>query len=465
VCEFIERYVVTPKGKGARKPFRVRPFQEKLIEGVFDDPRPRSALWSMPRGNGKSSLAAALGLYGLFYDGVEGASVVVVASDERQASIIFNTAKRMVELSGPLLERCQVFQDRLYVPATGSVFQALPAAPPRLEGLDPSLCIVDEIGVVDRAVYEVMEAAIAKRDTSLTLMIGTPSPDGVESVMWDLVSHGRDHPEDESFRLVEFGVQDPNVDIADESAWEQSNPALDDFLYRDGVRSTLPPKLRESTFRRIRLGTWVEAVDEPWIRRELWAALVDVRSIPDGADVILSLDGSHSQDSTGVVVAEISETPHLDVVQLWSNTTGDPDWRVPVLEVEDVIRQACKRWNVKEIVADPFRWTRSLQVLQEERLPVLEYPQGPQRMTPATTSFYEAVVNQAITHSGDERLARHIAHAVVKADSRATRIVKEHKHSTRRIDLAVAAVMAHDRAKHYASQPKGPAVFFLEDFP
>jgi phage terminase large subunit-like protein len=44
----------------------------------------------MPRGNGKSALAAALGLYGLLGDGVEGASVVVVAADERQARIVFN---------------------------------------------------------------------------------------------------------------------------------------------------------------------------------------------------------------------------------------------------------------------------------------------------------------------------------------------------------------------------------------
>jgi phage terminase large subunit-like protein len=53
---------------------------------VFNKPRPRSALWSLPRGNGKSAIAATLGLYGLFGDGVEGAHVVVVAADERQAS-------------------------------------------------------------------------------------------------------------------------------------------------------------------------------------------------------------------------------------------------------------------------------------------------------------------------------------------------------------------------------------------
>jgi phage terminase large subunit-like protein len=83
---FIEKFIRVPKGKGARKPFKVRPWQRELIGGVFNKPRPRSALWSLPRGNGKSAIAATLGLYGLFGDGVEGAHVVVVAADERQAS-------------------------------------------------------------------------------------------------------------------------------------------------------------------------------------------------------------------------------------------------------------------------------------------------------------------------------------------------------------------------------------------
>lgn len=67
-------------------------------------------------------------------------------------------------------------------------------------------------------------------------------------------------------------------------------------------------------------------------------------------------------------------------------------------------------------------------------------------MTPATVGLYEAVVNRLVTHSGDPRLARHMAHAVVKVDARGTRLVKS-KAPGRRIDLAVAAVMAHDRAR------------------
>jgi Phage Terminase len=97
-------------------------------------------------------------------------------------------------------------------------------------------------------------------------------------------------------------------------------------------------------------------------------------------------------------------------------------------------------------IADPFRWTRSLQLLDGEGLPVLEYPQSPGRMTPATARFYEAVVNGALTHSGDSRLARHVGNAVLREDARGARLAKERRDSPRRIDAAVAAVMAHDRA-------------------
>jgi phage terminase large subunit-like protein len=79
-------------------------------------------------------------------------------------------------------------------------------------------------------------------------------------------------------------------------------------------------------------------------------------------------------------------------------------------------------------------------------------------MTPATSRFYEAVVNGALTHSGDPRLARHLANAVLKGDPRGARLAKEHKHSKRRIDAAVAAVMALHRASELAATP-GPAIY------
>jgi hypothetical protein len=91
---FCRAFLYVPKGKGARKRLRLRPWQVDIVEGLFDEPRPGRGLVSIPRGNGKSTLAAALGLYGLLADGVEGAQVLCVASDARQAGIVFGIARR-----------------------------------------------------------------------------------------------------------------------------------------------------------------------------------------------------------------------------------------------------------------------------------------------------------------------------------------------------------------------------------
>jgi phage terminase large subunit-like protein len=437
---FCERYITVPKGTGAKHRLKLRPWQREIVRGVLDEPRPRQALVAIPAGNGKSTLAAAIGLYGLLGDGVEGAQVLVVASDERQARIIFRTAKRMVELDKDLSARVQVFADHLLEPRTDSIFMALPADPGSLQGWDPSMALVDELHVVTEDTFEAMAARAGKRDRSLLLAISTPPKAGDDGVMRRLVDHGREGA-DPSFYFTEFAAPAGCV-VDDEAAWKIANPALDDFLHRDALRATFPPKMRENAFRRYRLGQWV-GVDDAWLPDGAWAACADATiTIADGTEVVLAFDGSFNGDTTVLTVATVAERPHVDVVELWE-AAGT---QVPIVDVEAAIRAACRRWRVLEIAADPFRWARSLQLLDGEGLPILEYPQSPGRMTPATARFYEAVVNGQLTHSGDTRLAHHVGNAVLREDARGARLAKERKDSPRRIDAAVASVMAHDRA-------------------
>jgi phage terminase large subunit-like protein len=176
VSRFATDYVRVPRGHGVRKPLRLRRWQRSLIAATWDArPRPRLAGWMLPRGQGKSSLTAVLALYELLA-GAEGAQVVVVATDERQAGIVHRVASRMVELHPDLEARVQQYADALTVPARGSSFQVLPAVPKRLEGLDFTLAIVDEAGRVDQEVYEVVTLATGKQQSSVVLAIGTPGP-------------------------------------------------------------------------------------------------------------------------------------------------------------------------------------------------------------------------------------------------------------------------------------------------
>jgi phage terminase large subunit-like protein len=456
---FVERYVTLPKGTGARRRMKLRPWQREIVHGLLDEPRPRQGLVSIPAGNGKSTLAAALGLYGLLADRVEGAQVICVASDERQARIIQNTARRMVELDPALYARVQIFKDHLLEPHTDSTLFALPADPGALQGWDPSLAIVDELHVVTDDTFEAMAARAGKREHSLLLAISTPPRLGDDGVMRRLVDHGR-AGDDPSFYFAEFAAP-AGCPVDDEAAWAVANPALDDFLHRDALRATLPPKMRENAFRRYRLGQWVQ-LDGAWLPDGAWAACADpAGSIEDGADVVLGFDGSFSGDCTALLAVTVADRPHVHLVRLWEAPEGVRDWRVPVVEVEDAIRAACRRWCVREVAADPYRWQRSLELLDADGIPVGEYPQSPARMGPATARFYSAVVDRLLTHDGSSALARHVANAILKSDSRGARLAKEHKDSPRRIDAAVAAVMALDRAAVLAGD-RGPSIYVFD---
>jgi phage terminase large subunit-like protein len=64
-----------------------------------------------------------------------------------------------------------------------------------------------------------------------------------------------------------------------------------------------------------------------------------------------------------------------------------------------------------------------------------------------------------MTHSGDALVARHLDNAVLKIDSIGPRIVKENRNSNRRIDAAVAALIAYDRATAGRMEQVVPQVF------
>jgi len=449
---FADKFLRVPKGTNSRGKLHLRDWQFEIAQDVLDSGA-RTVGLMLPRGSGKTTLNAAIGLYAFFCWG-DGANVVVFAVDERQAGLAFSAARRMVELSPELAERAQVFKDRLYIPATDSSFTVYPASPAAAEGLDYVLAIVDEAGVVNRDLFEVVQLAQGKREKSVLVAIGTPGPNIEDQVLLSLREYALAHPDDRTLRWREFsavGFEDHPVDC--EHCWTLANPALDDFLHRDALVALLPPKTREATFRRARLCQFATDVDGAFLPPGVWESLSTGEPVPDGMDVVIALDGSFSDDTTALLVATVSTEPHVDKLRVWERPPGDDAWRVPVAEVEDEIRASCRKWNVLEIVADPFRWTRTLQVLESERLPILEFPHSPSRLTAATGDLYSAANNGKLTHSGDSTLAAHIGAAVIVEDARGIRLAKTSRsRKARKIDLAACLVMAHSRATWRATR-------------
>lgn len=459
---FVREFLKVPKGTGALEPFRLRPWQRSIVKAMFPPTgrRPRQGLVSMPRGNGKSGLAAALAVYALLADGEQGAQVAVVASDERQARIVWNTARRMIELEPRLAEQVQVFQDRIYVPATDSTLQPFPAEPAALQGWDPTLVIVDELHVVSEPVWDAMALASGKRAQSLTLAISTPS-DRLDSVMWRLVEYGRNHPDDRSFRLVEYAAPD-GCALDDEQAWRTANPALGDFLHVDAVAATLKTTA-EAAFRRYRLGQWAGSADTwlPWGAWELCRHPEALGLPEDGTRVALAFDGSASGDSTALigctVPASEDERPHVFRVAMWEAPADDPRWRVPRHEVAGMIDSAFERWDVLEMAADPWGWRSELEEWSARHgARVVEWNTAHAgRMAPATDRFYAGVMSEGITHDGDDVLAEHLGNAKAKRTPMGDLVTKDKRGSTRKIDGAIGAIVAHDRAVwHFRNPPK-----------
>ena len=458
VDAFAREFLRVPKGKGALEPFRLRPWQRAIVAEFYPQRgrRPRQGLVSLPRGNGKSGLAAVLALYALFADGVEGAQVLCVASDERQARIVFNACRRMIELEPRLAEQVQVYSDRIYVPATDSELRPLPAEPAALQGWDPTLVIVDELHVVTRDVYDAMLLASGKREQSLVLGISTPG-DHTDSIMWDLIRYGRDHPDDKSFRLVEYSAPD-GCDLADEDAWKEANPALGDFLQIDALRATLKTT-REPAFRRYRLGQWVGQVDR-WLPWGAWEPLADeAREVQPGERVVLGFDGSASGDSTALVGCTMDG--HLWLEGIWEDT-GEQGWRVPRAEVSQAVADAFAKYDVVELACDPYHWRSEIEAWADRHgnRRVLEWPTNvPKRMAPATDRLFQAVAQRTVSHDGDERLARHIGNAVAAPSPLGDVIVKDRKHSKNKIDAAIGAIVAYDRASWHANRRKRVVTF------
>lgn len=444
---FFERVLRHTKGRWAGKPFLLEPWQRHdIIRPLYGTLDPdgtrqyRSALIGVARKNGKSELSAGLALYHLTIGGEPGGEVYSLAASRAQASIVFNVARAMVEASPPLAARCRVFRSVIEDPVTGSIYRTLSKESRLAHGYNPNCAVIDELHVhADGELYEAMRTAMGARAEPMLISITTAGFDS-DSFCYQLYDRAREGT-DPRFFFRWWQAPDACA-LDDRAAWRQGNPAswiTDEFL----ADQLVSPDLSENGFRRLHLNQWTEAT-EAWFPFGYWETLATDRRLQPGETVALALDGSFSGDSTALVACTPDE--FLSVVGAWEKPPRDDTWRVDIADVEAAVLAACRTYNVVEVTADPYRWQRSLEVLAAEGIPVTEFPQSAQRMSPATSGFYDAAMDRRLSHDGDQRLARHIAHCVLKTDARGSRIVKDAKTSPRKIDLAVCSVMAHARA-------------------
>ena len=468
VIDFAEALCTITKDSiagNAGQPLVFREWQKELTRHLFAEQKNGllthgRALVGLPRKNGKSAWLASIVLEHLIF-GVSGGEAYSAAADKEQSKIIFNTVRDMVKNQPELSDFLTVYKDSIYNPKNGSVYRALSSEAFTKEGLSATFVAFDELHAQpNRELFDVLSLSMGARKEGMLVAITTAGvqtdQSGKDSICYSLYEYGKKialgEIVDPNFFFAWWEPSTPEADYRLESTWSEANPGFNDIVSKDSFESTIKVT-PEAEFKTKRLNIWT-SVSDAWLPHGSWDAIADTdKVVEDGSNVVLAFDGSFNGDCTVIVGVTVEEKPHIFPVKVWEKPeSADASWQVPVLEVEDAIREASKRWQVMEIACDPYRWARTFQVLEDEGLPIVTFPQTASRMTPATTRFFEAVVNSSITHDGDPTLARHIANAQLRVDQRGSRLAKEKRGSTRRIDLAVASVMGLERAAWWEMQ-------------
>ena len=241
--EFIEKFCKHSKGrKFAGKPVKLELWQKAFISAIFgfvDEEtgfrKYKKALLFIARKNGKSTLAAAIGLYMLTSDGEAGAECYSIATKKDQAKIVWEEAKRMVKKSPVLLKRVKPLVTKLYYEKQESVFMPLSSDSNSLDGLNAYYVSADEVHAMkDKNIIDVTYDSMSSREQALFLETSTMGTVR-ESVFDDEYEYAKNiingytekNPQfvDETLLPVIYEL-DKKEEWLDEKCWAKANPGL-----------------------------------------------------------------------------------------------------------------------------------------------------------------------------------------------------------------------------------------------
>jgi hypothetical protein len=151
-----------------------------------------------------------------------------------------------------------------------------------------------------------------------------------------------------------------------------------------------------------------------------WAALADDGEVLAPKErIALGFDGSKFRDATALIATRMSDGK-LFTLRVWQRPAEAVQWRVPTVEVDQVVTETFAAYDVTLMFADPYRWQDYLDTWSG-RWPkrVVEFPTNVERrMDAAIERFTTAFAAGQIRHDGDEVLTRHCKNAVLVKGSR-----------------------------------------------
>lgn len=286
VREFFRTFIFHPKPPFAGKPFELLPWQwDKCIAPLFGWRMPdgtrrfRAFEQWIPKKNGKSTFSAALALYLLTSDGEYGAEVYSAAADRNQASIIYNEAKAMVEMSDPLMESLYVRKTKKQIeyPDANSKYEVLSADAFRNEGYNISALLFDELHTQrNRNMWNALRYGGAARRQPLNCVLSTAG-EFDETLLWyERFIHSLKVQNSEVVDIhllpCVYAMKD-GQDWRSEETWISCNPsygvALDKTQFKIDFEDALKNAANEASFLRYRLNKPTK-FESAWIRQHYW---------------------------------------------------------------------------------------------------------------------------------------------------------------------------------------------------
>ena len=483
---FIENLRHT-KGKWAGKKFLLLPWQEQIIRdlfGIVGENGKRQFLTAyveIPKKQGKSELAAAIALYLLYADNEPSAEVYGAACDRSQASIVFDVAKQMVQMTPALLKRSKITAatKRIVNYSNAGFYQVLSAETGTKHGLNVSGLVFDEIHAQpNRKLYDVLTKGSGDaREQPLFFIITTAGTDK-NSICYELHSKALNikagRKKDHTFYPVVYGLTETD-DWNDESNWYKANPSLGHTISIDRVReaykNALENPAEENVFKQLRLNIWTSAT-VCWIPDHIYDRgnlSIDLESL-QGRECYGGLDLSSTSDITAFVLVfpprgEDEKYIVLPFFWLPEDTLELRCRRDHVLYdvwelqgyiqttegnvihygfIEKFIEELGEKYHIKEIAFDRWNATQMVQNLEGMGFTVVPFGQGYKDMSPPSKELYKLLMEGNINHGGHPVL-KWMAQNVVMRQDPAGNIKPDKEKSVEKIDGIVATIMALDR--------------------
>lgn len=493
------------KGEWAGQPIVLEPWQQFVVWNVFGWKRAdgsrrfRSAYLEVARKNGKTTLAAGMGLYLMLADGEPGAEVYTAAVKRDQARIAHKDATQMVKSSPQLSRLAGTFKDNIFSETTASKFEPLGRDSNSLDGLNVHGAICDEVHAwKTRDMWDVLETATGSRRQPLMLAITTAGYDR-HSFCWSMHEYTEKVLEGTVEDDSHFGMiytLDKDDDWEDEAVWIKANPNLEISKKVDDMRrlkaraEEMPAAL--NAFLRLHLNMWTQAA-ERWIDVEKWEACGEYAVQAEalhGRPCYGGLDLASTTDINAwvLVFPPLEEDePYQVLTRFWvpeeSMHERSKRDRVPYeawvrhgymqatpgnvtdyafilaqiaadLAAFDLRELAFDRWGSQKIVTDLQELGFTVDPKEHQRTgrPLLiQFGQGFASMSGPTKELEKLILSGGIAH-GDQPVLNWMASNVMVRQDPSGNLKPDKEKSTEKIDGIVALIMGLARAMAHAER-------------